>query len=385
MRILSLHCKYRQPGGEDAVAAAEAQLLRSRGHTVREYVASNRPSATGTSWLTTLSSLAASAWNSRVYAHIRREIRIFQPDVMHVHNFWFALSPAVFGAAADENLPAILSVHNYRLVCPGALLMRKGRPCEICVGHSPWRAVPRRCYRNSALLTALVARMISANRSANIWHGLIGRYIALTNFSRELLIAGGIPAERISVKPNGLPTDPGVACGRGEGAIFVGRLATEKGIYCLAKAWEAVPHQLCVLGDGPLRRQLVSHLPEGRARILGHLATQDVAACIKESRLLVLPSIWYECFPRVLLEAYACGRPVVASRLGALPELIKDGETGLLFEPGNTQDLETKVNWLFNHPKECERMGRNARAEYEVKYAAAENYKMLMNIYHQVT
>lgn len=384
MRILHIHCRYREPGGEDAVASAERSLLERRGHEVLEIHASNAE-AIEKGLMNTGSALLASAWNRQSYRRVGETIREFHPDVVHVHNFWFALSPSVFAAAKAEGVPTVLTLHNYRLICPGALLMREGRVCEVCPGRTPWRGVPRACYRDSAAQAALVARMIDSNRRRGTWRRCVDAFIALTEFSRRKLIAGGLPADRIHVKPNFLADDPGRAAGPGEGAVFVGRLSREKGVEVLLDAWrEAGGAALTVVGDGPDREALDARA-SGVAGVAftGGLAHDEALESIKRAAFLVLPSLCYENFPMAIAEAFACGRPVVASRLGAMAELVEDGRTGLLFEPGNARDLAEKIRFILDHPAERERMVREARAEFERKYTAEANYPQLMAIYEK--
>ena len=298
----------------------------------------------------------------------------------------FALSPSVLGAAKDEGVPTVMTLHNYRLICPGALLMRGGKVCEHCIGKSPWHGVLRRCYRGSALQTALVARMISRNRRSGTWDRLVDAYIAITDICRGVFVRAGLPADRVIVKPNFLQEDPLPAESPGAGAIFRGRLSREKGVRTLIEAWKQVPEApLTIVGDGPERpalEKLAASLPN--VSLVGQAGQPEAMERIKQAAFLIMPSEWYETFGRCIVEAYACGRPVVASRLGAMAELVKDGETGLLFEPGNARDLAAKVKALLADPAECQRLGRAARAEFEAKYTAERNYEMLMAIYRRV-
>ena len=276
-----------------------------------------------------------------------------------------------------------MTLHNYRLICPGALLVRGGKVCERCVGASPWHGVLRRCYRGSALQTALVARMISRNRRAGTWNHLVDAYIALTDFCRQVFIRGGLPAEKLHVKPNFLSENPLPAESPGAGAVFVGRLSAEKGLRTLLAAWMEFPNvPLTIVGDGPDRpalQDLAAALP--KVSFPGYAGGPEVMARIKQASFLILPSECYENFGRCIVEAYACGRSVVASRLGSMAELVTDGQTGLLFEPGNARDLAAKVKALLADPAECQRLGRAARAEFEAKYTADRNYEMLLAIY----
>ena len=385
VRVIQVHNRYVHPGGEDAVAAAEAALLRSRGNEVLEFGASNAE-AMSAGRLPLARTLLASTWNKEVYARARQAIREFKPAVVHCHNFFFALSPSIFGAARDEGVPTVMTLHNFRLLCPGALLMRSGRICEHCVGKSPWHGVLRRCYRGSALQTALVARMITRNRRAGTWDRLVDAYIALTDFCRGVFVRGGLPADKLYVKSSCLLEDPLPAESPGAGAVFVGRLSAEKGLRTLLAAWREFPETpLTIVGDGP-DRPVLQDLAAALSKVSfpGYAGGPEVMARIKQASFLILPSECYETFGRCIMEAYACGRPVVASRLGAMAELVKDGETGLLFEPGNARDLATKVKALLANPAECQRLGRAARAEFEAKYTADRNYEMLMTIYRRV-
>jgi glycosyltransferase involved in cell wall biosynthesis len=385
MRLIQIHNRYTQPGGEDVSTEAESAILRSGGQEVLEFKAGNAE-AISAGYLPLARILANSAWNRRSYERARQVIRGFRPDVVHVHNFWFALSPSVLGAARDEGVPTVMTLHNFRLICPGALLMHGGKICERCVGRSPWHGVFRKCYRSSALQTALVARMITRNQRAGTWDHLVDAYIAMTDFCRDVFIRGGLPADRIFVKPNCLQDDPGPAEASGVGAVFVGRLSAEKGLATLLSAWEQFPGiPLTIVGDGPDHHSLQSLAATMRnVKLVGYATVPDVLVQIKRAGLLVLSSECYETFGRCIIEAYACGRPVIASRLGSVVQLVKDGETGLLFEPGNSRDLAAKVKALLANPAELERMGRNARAEFEKKYTAERNYEQLMTIYRQV-
>jgi len=241
------------------------------------------------------------------------------------------------------------------------------------------------CWRGSRAGTAVVVAMLTIHRLLKTWQEQVDRYIALTEFARQKFIEGGLPAEKIVVKPNFVHPDLGMGRHEGDYALFVGRLSPEKGIQTLLRAWrhlKGVP--LKIAGDGPLRAKLEGFVKneglEG-VEILGRRPREDVFRLMREARVLVFPSEWYEGFPMTIAEAFACGLPVIASRLGAATEIVEDGRTGLLFEPGNPEDLAAKVKWAWQHPKEMEEMGREARQEYEQKYTAERNYEMLMDIY----
>jgi glycosyltransferase involved in cell wall biosynthesis len=293
----------------------------------------------------------------------------------------------------------VQTLQNYRLLCPAATLQNDGCVCEECLGRSPWRGVLHACYRDSRAATAVVVLMLSVHRWLGTWSKMVDYYIALTEFVRAKFIEGELPAEKIVVKPHFVFRDPGVRDGRGEYALFVGRLAEEKGLRTLLAAWERLNNRvpLEIVGDGPLRAELVAQVSRlGLSRVWrgkpaatsisfhGHLTPDHLTPVMKRARFLLFPSIWYEPFGLTNVEAFACGVPVIASRLGAMQEIVEDGRTGLHFTPGDADDLAAKVDWAWTHPDEMQVMGRAARAEYDAKYTAERNYQMLRGIYQRV-
>lgn len=374
-RVLQVHNRYQQRGGEDAVADAEAELLAQHGHVVHRLLRHNDEIRQRSPL-----SVAIGAIDAQDTHRALRELAIsFRPDVVHVHNFFPLVSPGVFRAAASLGLPTVLTLHNFRLLCPQAMLLREGRVCEDCVGRVPWRGVLRRCYRGSAAQTAVVAAQVQWHRWTGTWRQHVHRYIALNEFCRDKFVAGGLPAERISVKPNFIDLPVPDEAER-DGLLFVGRLSAEKGVRVLADAMRLAPPELAcqVIGDGPERSVLDS---VDAVRILGALPPDEVYARMRRAHALVLPSICYENHPRTLVEAFACGLPVIASRLGALASLVDEGSTGLLFEPGNPADLAAKLAWLQQHPLEARRMGRAARAHYVAAWTPTANHDALIDIY----
>jgi len=382
MRILKLHTHYQQPGGEDGVFGAEVALLRDKGHTVVPLTFHNKQLED----VPLLWRAAVTLWNREAYARVREAIRLHRPDILHVHNTFPLASPAVIHAAKAERVPVVMTLHNYRLLCVNALFFRRGRVCEDCLGRIPWRGVLHGCYRDSRPASAVVAAMLTLHRALGTWN-MVDRFIALTEFARQKFIEGGFPPEKISVKPNFVHPDPGPGEGHGGYALFVGRLSPEKGLGTLLMAWERLGGKvpLKIVGDGPLAPEV----QEAQKRIpgvewLGRKAPEEVYALMGEASFLVFPSEWYEGFPKVLAEAFAKGLPVLASALGSQGSIVDHGRTGLHFRPGDPEDLAAKVEWLLAHPNELARMRKEARAEYEAKYTAEENYRQLMAIYQTV-
>jgi glycosyltransferase involved in cell wall biosynthesis len=273
-------------------------------------------------------------------------------------------------------------------MCPAATYFRDGKICELCREASLWESVRHACYRESHGATAAVALMLAMHRKARTWTDKVTLHIALTEFSRRKFTEGGLPAEKIVVKPNFISPDPGEKKEVGEGAVFVGRFWPEKGVATLLRAWRQLPTPipLRIFGDGPLRTELermASDLNLSNVTFAGHVSNEITQAAIKSARLLIFPSENYENFPVTIVEALSCGTPVVCSRLGAMQEIVRDRVTGLHFTPGNSGELAQQVAWAWDHPSEVKEMGRAARLDYEQKYTAESNYATLMSIYRQ--
>jgi glycosyltransferase involved in cell wall biosynthesis len=394
LSVLKIHNQYKQPGGEDESVRNECALLTRAGHRVIEYRRDNHEIA-GYSFVQKISLGSRTVWAWDSCEQIRALLRAEKPDLAHFDNTFPLISPAVYYACREAGVPVVQTLRNYRLVCPGTYLQRDGRVCEDCLGRSPWRGVRHGCYRDSRAATAAVAMMLSAHRRLGTWNEMVDCYVALTEFARAIFIEAGLPAEKIVVKPNFVYSDstdgelqsPAANHESPEGhALFVGRLSPEKGLRTLLAAWRRLGNRipLHVVGDGPLRTELEGYVRQhalSEVYLDGRLNSEETLAAMKCSRFLVFPSEWYETFGRVAVEAFACGVPVIASRLGAMQEIVADGRTGLYFTPGDAGDLAAKVEWACAHPVEMSAMGRAARTEYEAKYTPERNYARLMTIY----
>ena len=380
MKILLIHNHYQQAGGEDSVLAAEARLLAHHGHEVQLWSVDNKDLPGGLRGKIEVALSTRYSQSSKAIA--TDKLRAFQPDVVHVHNFFPQISPSIYDACHDAGVPVVQTLHNYRLICPGALLMRDGHICEQCITGSPYRAALYGCYRDSKLGSLVVADMVAYHRRRGTWQRKVDRFIALTEFAKRKFVQAGFPEGKISVKPNfvAASSSGGETARAGDFALFVGRLSREKGIATLAQAWPLLDGrlQLKVAGTGDLSQSI-----QGMADVtcLGHQSAEAVAGLMRQAAFLVMPSEWYEGFPMVLVEAFANGLPVLASRLGGMAEIVKDGETGLLFEPANPQDLAAKAQWLIEHPDERRRLGENARAAYLANYTPERNYQQLLAVY----
>lgn len=384
MNVALAHNYYQLPGGEDEVFANESTLLEANGHRVLRYTVRNDQ----VKEMNTLALAKATVWNRAAYEELRNLLRKWRPKVIHFHNTFPLISPAAYRAARAEGVPVVQTLHNYRLLCPSALFFRDGRACEDCLGKAvPWPGVVHACYRGSRLATGVTAGMLSFHRAIGTWREDVDAYIALTEFARRKFIEGGIPGEKILVKPNFIHPDPGQGEGQGGYALFVGRLSVEKGIDTLLEAWEYLEGKvpLKILGDGPLAERVseATRKLEG-VEWLGRQPKERVLTLMKEARVLIFPSTWYEGFPMVIAEAYAVGLPVIAGDLGGMSSLIEHDRTGLRFRTGDAKDLVAQMRWLLAHPTRLAAMRREARAEFETKYTAERNYEMLMKIYGSV-
>jgi glycosyltransferase involved in cell wall biosynthesis len=385
MNILIIHNSYQQPGGEDVVVGQETRLLGRNGHRVRIYRRSN-DEIDDLSFGQRLGLISRIVSASDSKHAVRGILRDFKPDIVHVHNTFAMVSPSVYEVCEEENVPVVQTLHNYRLLCPAATLYRDGGPCEECVTHSLLRSVRHGCYRDSRVMSGAIALMLQTHRSRQTWNRRIDTYIAISRFARDKFVQAGLPAHKISVKPHFVEPDPGERSHPGDYALFLGRLAPEKGLLTLLEAWERLPSTvpLVIAGDGPMRPSLEAEVVRKRLQSVhfaGRLRRDEAYGAMKKAAFLVVPSVWYEPFGLVIAEAFACGTPVLGAFVGAIQEMLDDEVTGLHFAPGDPDALAKKVEWAWGHSPELAAMGRAARRVYEDRYTANENYDLLMNIY----
>lgn len=380
MRVLILHNSYQQRGGEDAAVENEVGLLRNAGHDVELGTVSNHDivglSGRAKAFLRAPHNPTFGSWT-------RELIDGFSPDVVHIHNFFPLLSPAAHEAAKLAGVAVVQTLHNFRLLCAASTFLRDGRICEKCL-HGPdiWGVV-HRCYRGSLAGSLAWRRLREQGRRKGTWNNSVDRFIVLTEFAKGKFVEGGLPPDKLVVKPN-TAEDPKrtTTDAQRAGSLYVGRLSEEKGIRSLVKAWREVPRhiQLTVAGDGPLLGEM-RELAPSNVRFLGKQDKSQVLSLMQGARLLVVPSICYEGFPVVVAEAFAAGLPVAASRLGALADIICNGETGLHFAPGDIHDIADVVTQAFGKSDWLRKLGAGARTAYESSYAPAPNLRLLLAVY----
>ncbi|QSV44857.1 glycosyltransferase [Geobacter benzoatilyticus] len=378
MKVLIAHNHYQMSGGEDIVVNSEYKLLLGRGHQVELYAVSNDiVDGTYAKVLTAINS----KYSKKTRIEFTDRLKRFRPDVVHVHNFFPLLTPSIYDACRAFNIPVIQTLHNYRLLCCGAMLLRNGSICTKCIDDSLLYGIYHRCYRRSFLGSLFLTRMIRYHNKCRTWNSKVDYFIALTEFSRRIFIDAGFPHDKVVVKPNFSNSEPykDYTSNR-SGAIFVGRLSEEKGIENLMEAWSEITLPLKIVGDGPLRNKLQAVAPKNVV-FMGKMDSEQVLREMQSAEFLIVPSVWYEGFPMVIVEAFSAGLPVLASRLGGMAEIVKDGVTGLHFNSNDIIDLRAKIEWAFANNSSMKEMGARAYQTFCEKYTADENYKHLIGIY----
>jgi glycosyltransferase involved in cell wall biosynthesis len=377
MRILQIHNVYRQRGGEEAVVASEAELLRGHGHDVVQYQVANPDSN-----LKGAVKLLAAPWNPASARRVHSVARESGADLAHVHNTWFSLSPSIFKALRDAGLPVVATLHNFRATCANGLLLRDDRPCDLCVGASTLPAIRYRCFRGSAGASALSAATISLNRKLGTWNRYVDRVVVLSHFAKEYLARSGIQEEHMDVY-DGYAPDPGPRtrpADQSDLLLYAGRLSTEKGVETLAEAWGRYGGglRLDIAGDGPMR-----HLLDGKpgVRLLGRVPPEQVASLMLEARALVVPSICFEGRPRAMLEAFAAGLPVVASNLGGMKEMLDPISPETIVPAGDAAAWSTAFRTLEN--QSLHDLSAAMRATYESSFGPNAAVANLTAIYER--
>lgn len=380
MRILQVHTRYREPGGEDTVVTAERRLLAAAGHEVVVHEAHN-PQGAGS-----VLAIAASPWNPVAAARATRLAGRVRPDVVHVHNTWYAMGRSVPARLARVGVPVVATLHNYRRVCPNASLFRDGHPCEDCVGRSPWPGVIHRCYRSSAVASAAVAVGIELERRGGLLDRSVASYLVLNAFMRDVLVRGGLPPDKVVVKGNSVP-DPGerpASPSASATLLVVGRLAPLKGVDVLLDAWElARPSdlQLLVVGDGPLRATLEARNVPG-VRFLGRQTPERVRDLMLAARALALPSVWYEGQPMSVLEAMAAGLAVLASDTGGMDELLTGAGREWLVPRGDVRSWAAALERLAELPADrLDAAGAALRQRWSTHHSESVALAALEDVY----
>jgi glycosyltransferase involved in cell wall biosynthesis len=380
MKVLIAHNRYQQRGGEDAVAEGELALLQDSGIEAAGHFVDNGEIGGVAARLRALTQVRD---NSAQAEALIRHAREFGADVVHIHNFFPLLSPGAHLGLHAAGFPVVQTLHNYRLLCANGLFLRQERVCEDCLTRGRHSALVHRCYRDSMAGSLAVLAVQNATIRDAGWREAVSRWIALTDFQRRKMVDAGLPADRVEVKGNSV-ADPGAGAAPAAraGALFVGRIASGKGVDVLLRAWRDVAGvPLIIVGDGPLLEPLRAEAPAGVV-FAGAQPREAVIALMKQARFLLLPSTCYEGFPMTLVEAFSTGLPVIASRIGGIPELVEEGRQGFLAPPGDAAALAATVRQAFALSLDAyARMSGGARYAFDNRHSPQHNLAELLAIY----
>lgn len=402
MRILQVNKFLYRRGGAESYMLDLVELLRCRGHDVEMFGMHHPnnpaelplagtfpphieldPPPTGT---TGARAAARMMWSTSSRRGMVQAVRAFAPDIVHCHNIYHQLSPSVLDAAREAGVPCVLTLHDYKLVCPAYQLLDDGRTCDACVTGGPLQALRHRCKGGSRLASALVGVESAVHRALGAY-GAVDLFISPSRFLAETTVRAGVYPERLRVVPHFADgTDVRATEGPDSGVVFAGRLSREKGIDVLIRALAQLPPQvvLRVAGDGPERAQLerlAEQVVPGRVRFYGRLGKVTLLELLRSSAVCAVPSRWHENQPMIVLEAFATGTPVVATTLGGLPELVRDGEDGLLVPPDDPDALAAALDRLLSEPRAARTMGHRARVRVEREFSRAAHLDRLEAVY----
>lgn len=379
-KVLIVHNYYQIPGGEDTVVANEKKLLEDHGHEVVLYTRHNSELKSLTKFQKILLPFST-IFNGKTYKEVKELIKKEDIKIVHVHNTLNMVSPSVYYAAFSCKVPVVQTVHNFRLLCPGATFFRDGHVCEECLEKGLSCAVKHKCYRGSRVQTLACVVSMVVHRMLGTYSKL--NYICLTEFNKEKLRhLKQIKKDRIFVKPNFVQAADKIVpySERKDQFVYVGRLEEIKGMGVLLEAWkvmgESAP-KLYMCGKGPLEEWCRQYIKENHLtmiEMLGFVPNDQTRKLVGESKALVLPTQVYEGFPMTIAESYAAGTPVIGSDLGNTGSLIENGITGWKFLPKSPDKLTEAVQKIRNSYKGMD-------AEKIQKYSAEKNYEQLRNIY----
>lgn len=397
-RILQVHNFYQIPGGEDVVVRNEKRLLEEHGHKVYTYYRSNKELGEKGIFGKLLLPFTA-VYSLRTVREIKQLIKDNAIDIVHVHNTLMMVSPSVFYAAFQCNVPVVQTLHNFRMLCPAGSFFRNNVICEECVAGGLICAVRHKCYRDSTLQTIVSAMILKLHRMLGTYRRV--NFICLTEFNKEKLLDSLdsenvsetkkiVDADRVYIKPNftfaeGItPSDSQTA---EEYYLFAGRIEALKGIDVAVKAFEQIPDKLLyIAGNGPMMDEMQTYVKEHdihNVRFLGYLQKEEMTERFYHAKAVIMTSQCYEAFAMTIAEAYSYGVPVIAGRVGNMEGMVKEGITGVKFQYDSSEDLAKKV-------QEFERLDmkllkENARAFYQKRLRPEDNYQKLMAIYEDIS
>jgi glycosyltransferase involved in cell wall biosynthesis len=404
MKILLVNNFYYNRGGDCTYLFSLKNLLERKGHKVivfsmhhpqnfdseySEYFVSYinyADMAKSKSLSSGLKVLFRSIYSLEAKRKMEALIEKERPDIAHLNNIRQHVTTSILPVLKKNRIPIVWTLHDYQLICPNISFLSGGKICERCKKRKYFWPMLVRCKKGSFLASIMAAVEHSVQMFSGVYN-IVDFFITPSEFLRSKLVEYGVKADKIICLNNFIDSGQ---CNENvtEGAycLYVGRLDREKGVRTLIDAaMQLKTVSLKIVGDGSLGEELESYVDSenrnGKIEFLGHRSHEDVMALIRNCMFLVLPSEWYENFPYAILEAFACGKPVIGSRTGGIPELVRDNETGLTFEMGNSDDLSSKMKYLMNNQSAALKMGRNARTYMEQELGPEKHYKKLMGIY----
>ncbi|UZQ50354.1 glycosyltransferase family 4 protein [Clostridium kluyveri] len=385
-RVLIVHNYYQVSGGEDIVVSNEKKMLEDNGHKVIVY-SRNNSEIKKMDKFQKLCLLSTVVFSIKTYREVKKIIKAKDIDIVHVHNTLSLISPSVYYAAISCNVPVIQTIHNFRLLCPGATFYRDGVICEDCVTKGLKCAVKHKCYRGSRVQTLACIVILTAHRLLGIYKKI--NYICLTDFNKKKLLQlnsdgkNRIDESKVFVKPNFVNTYKRIIPYelRSQQFVFVGRLDKLKGIGLLLEAWKEIKDfDLIICGVGPEEnwcRKFIEKNGMTNVNMMGHIPNTQVMDIIAKSKALILPTRWYEGFPMTIVESWGVGTPVIGSNIGNVGNLIKSGINGFKFEFDSVESLQKVIRQKYN-------VSIDELIKYKLYYSAANNYKQLFMIYNKI-
>jgi glycosyltransferase involved in cell wall biosynthesis len=384
MKILQIHNYYQNPGGEDKVLLEERNLLEKHGHLIDQWTKSNKD----LTFFEKLKLLSSTHWSKSAIRECKSLMKGKNYDIIHVHNFFPQFSPSIFKYFRDQGIPSVLTLHNYRIIYPNALLFHKGIDHSTLSG-SAYSLIPKKVYRNSYLQTAAVAHMIEFNRHNKTWHKYVDRFICITEFQKQILVRAGLPESKLVVKPNFIETEESGTSINNDRQhpyfVFIGRLSPEKGVKELIEVWTKtkIEAHLYIIGDGELADEVKKNQQQN-LEYLGSRPNKETIQILREARALIFPSLWYEGFPITILEAFSMGIPVICTDIGGQGEIVREGSTGLKYMPGDKDQLLNNIIAIQQDDDLRDKLSKNARQDFLNKYTAKINYDLLKDIYQSI-
>lgn len=386
MNILQIHNNYQQPGGETVVVEQEKSLLEKYGHCVSQLIVQNNE-IKNYNFFEKILFFKNALYSKKYYKLICNKIHNEKPDIVHIHNVFPLISPSAYYACYKMGVPVVQTIHNFRFLCPNGIFFVKDNICEKCINGNTLHAVKKRCYKDSMILSSLYALIIYWHKKQKTFYTKITRLICLSNFVKNKIVSGGFSAEKITIKPNFLLPEIIDTKDKVNDVLFIGRLSREKGIYDVLEAADKLPKvTFSILGTGTEEVALRTEIKRRNIKNIKFLGFQfgsEKNQIIKKSKLLVLPSLCYETFGLVILEAFQYKVPVISSNIGSLPELVQHGKTGFLFNSGDISNLVEQIKLLLANSKKRGEFGENGFRLLQEKYSIELNYKQLISIYKQ--